>query len=371
MAKLNIDFLIDTPEEELIENIDLVFGKVAQEIELYLDLEPIDNTIKISLIDGEPNDLKTKTDIFSIGAYRFYENGVLNIYISRDYARFIPIITLRETYKCFVPKIDGHMEKIDIFINQKVIIDLKKLTSVKEWNEIITDKLVDYEFISAQNDRLENFLKQEGTGGSDSPFKFFFKYIRKNIQIITEQQNGFYDILYEKYVLISSKSLYDDDIIETIRVLSKIFDKVQYYTAMLDYQHYFATFKENGFIRTNLSLNKFTENMQWVKNSSSISPSYSVNWSALNLYSINCFLKFNPVLNRSKIYQIVKELPFFLLVKECRINFGLEIDGFFVVPKIYFNDVKRVLEKFKQNGYILQIKLIPVEKTETFVNLNY
>ncbi|MHA1257992.1 MAG: hypothetical protein ACTSPS_20610, partial [Promethearchaeota archaeon] len=201
--------------------------------------------------------------------------------------------------------------------------------------------------------------------------KFFFKYIRKNIQIITEQQDGFYDILHEKYQFYSSKSLYDDDLIETIRVLSKIFDKVQYYTAMLDYQHYFAAFKENGFIRTDLSLNKFTENMLWIKNSSSISPNYSVNWSALNIYSINCFLKFNPVLNRSKIRQIVKELPFFLVVKECRTNFGLEIDGFFVVPKIYFNDIKRILEKLEENGYVLQTRLTNVEKNEILVNTNY
>ncbi|MHA1256624.1 MAG: hypothetical protein ACTSPS_13605, partial [Promethearchaeota archaeon] len=260
---------------------------------------------------------------------------------------------------------------IEIFINQKVTIDLKKLAFLKEWNAILTDKLVDYEFISAQSDRLDNFLKQESTRGVDSPFKFFFKYIRKNIRIITEQQDGFYDILYEKYRLISSKSLYDDDIIETIRVLSKIFDKVQYYTAMLDYQHYFTAFKENGFIRTDLSLRKFTENMQWIKNSSSISPNYSVNWSALNLYSINCSLKFNPVLNRSKIYQIVKELPFFLLIKECRTNFGLEIDGFFVLPKIYFNDVKRFLEKLEENGYVLHTRLTIVEKKEILVNTNY
>ncbi|MHA1509157.1 MAG: hypothetical protein ACTSO6_10690, partial [Promethearchaeota archaeon] len=310
-------------------------------------------------------------NLFSIGVERSYYNDILSIKISSDFFQYIQFIMLREAYKCFIPQIANQMKAIDIFINQKVAIDLKKLTSIKEWNAIATDKLVDYEFISEQSDRLENFLKQENTGGVDSPFKFFFKYIRKNIQIITEQQDGFYDILHEKYQFYSSKSLYDDDLIETIRVLSKIFDKVQYYTAMLDYQHYFAAFKENGFIRTDLSLNKFTENMLWIKNSSSISPNYSVNWSALNIYSINCFLKFNPVLNRSKIRQIVKELPFFLVVKECRTNFGLEIDGFFVVPKIYFNDIKRFLEKLEENGYVLQTRLTNVEKNEILVNTNY
>ncbi len=371
MNSLRLDFLIDTLEEKLLDNIDSIFNRAVQEIEVNLDLEPIDKYVKISLVDGESSDSKQRIDIFSIGAQRIYENNELHILLSRDYGRFIPIIVLREAYKCFVPQLAKQMKTIEIFINQKVAIDLKKLTSIKEWNAIIADKLVDYQFMSAQSDRLENFLKQESTEGVDSPFKFFFKYIRKNIQIIAEQQDGFYDILYEKYLLISSKSLYDDDIIETIRVLFKIFQRVQYYTAMLDYQHYFAAFKENRFIQTDLSLNKFAENMQWIKNSSVISPNYNVNWSALNLYSINCYLKFNPVLNRSRIRQIVKELPFFLVVKECRTNFGLEIDGFFVVPKIYFDDVKRFLKRLEENGYVLQTRLTTVEKNKTLVNANY
>jgi len=371
MAKLNLDFLINTPEEESIANIDLVFEKVAQEIELYLGLEPIDNDIKVSLIDSELSDLNTQTDIFSIGTHRFYENDTLQIQIFRDYSRFIPIIILREVYKCFVPTIGAHIKPIDIFISQKVSIDLAKFSSIKEWNLIITDKLVNYEFISKEYNRLENFLKQGSTGDSDSPFKFFFKYIRRNIKIIVEQQDDFYDTLFEEYMLISSKSLYDDDIVETIRVLDKIFRRVKYYTAMLDYQHYFTTFKEDGFIQTYLSLNKFTENMQWIKNFSSFSPSYAINWPLLNILSINCCLKFNPIIKRSEIVKFINELPFFVLLKESRSSFGFEIEGFFVCPKQYFKDIVRFLEKLEENGYVLQTKLTTLEKGGKFVNLNY
>ena len=133
MSKLSIDFLINSPREKLVKNIDSIFNKVVQKIELYLDLEPIDKAIKVSLINGKSSDSELQANFFSIGAHRFYENNVLNIRISCDYARFIPIIALREAYKCFVPKMDVHVEMIDIFINQKVAIDLKKLASLKEW----------------------------------------------------------------------------------------------------------------------------------------------------------------------------------------------------------------------------------------------
>ncbi|MHA1460842.1 MAG: hypothetical protein ACTSO8_05115, partial [Promethearchaeota archaeon] len=230
--------------------------------------------------------------------------------------------------------------------------------------------LIDYEFLSKEYNRLENFLKRESIKDIESPFKFGVKYIRKNFQIIKEQDD-FYDTLFKEYLLMSSKSLFNDEIIETIRVLVKIFDEVQYYNALLDYQHYFKKYKEQGFIQTSLSLNRFTDNMQWIKQFSALSPSYKVNWPALNISSINCYIKFNPVLKRSEINQVINEMPFFVLLKECRYSFACEIDGYFVIPNQYFVDLENFLKKFEDNGYILQIKFTAIEKTESFVNLNY
>ena len=371
MAKLNINFLIKTPIKNILEKIDYFFRELLREIESYLQIEVIYTEIDI-LLNNEESGVSDEVDnIFSLGVDRSYKNDILSINIYSNFFHYIQFILLREAYRCFIPHLANQMKIIEIFILQKVSIDLNKLKSSNEWNLLIRDKLVNYEFISGELNRLENFLKRESTGSIDSPFIFFFRYIRRNIKIIVEQQEDFYDTLFEEYVLISSKSLYDDDIIETIRVLDKIFGRVKYYTAMLDYQHYFTTFKEDGFIQTYLSLNKFTENMQWIKNFSVISPSYKVNWPALNINSIYCVLKFNPLLKRSKVNQTIKELPFFLLVKESRTSFGIEIEGFFVCPKQYFNDIVRFLEKLEENGYVHKTKLTSLEKTGTFVNLNY
>ena len=371
MSKLNIDFLIDTPVERLVENIDSFFNDLLQEIESYLNLEPIDYRIDISIKDEEKIDSKFQKDIFSVGAERFYDNKVLNVHIYRNFYRFVPIILLREAYKCFIPVQASQMKIIDIFINQKVVIDLEKLKSIKEWNLLIGNKLIDYEFLSREYNRLENFLKRDSLENIDAPFVFFIKYIRRNIQIIHEKEHDFYITFFKDYLLLSSKSLYNDEIIETIRVLVKIHDEVQYYTALLDYQHYFKEFKEQRIIQTPLTLNKFTKNMQWIKQFSNLSPSYNVNWSALNISSINCYIKFNPVLKRSKVNQVINELPFFVLLKECRNSFAYEIDGFFVIPNQYLEDLKNFLMKFEENGYILQIRMTTGKKYETFVNLNY
>jgi len=371
MRKLNIDFLLDTPVERLVENIGSFFSDLLQEIEMYLNLEPIDSRIDISVKDEEKVDSKVQTDIFSVGVDRFYDNKVLNVHIYRNFYRFVPIILLREAYKCFIPLQASQMKFIDIFINQKVVIDLEKLKSIEEWDLLIRNKLFDYELISKKYNHLVNFLKRDSSENVDSPFIYFFKYIRRNIQIIVKIEPDFYDTFFKEYLLLSSKSLFNDEVIETIRVLVKIFDEVKYYTALLDYQHYFKEFEEQGLIQTNLSLNKFTKNMQWIKNFSNLSPSYKVNWPSLNISSINCYIKFNPVLKRSDIFQVINELPFFVLLKECRTSFAYEMDGFFVIPKQYLVDLKKFLKKFEDNGYFIQIKLTSLEKAETFVNLNY
>lgn len=371
MRKLNIDFLLNTPIDELVVNIKTTFKKLIQEISNYLNLEPIDYEIEISIKDEESVDSNSQADIFSVGVDRFKQNKVLNIQIYSDFFRFIPIILLREAYKYFIPLEASHLKIIDIFINQKVVINLERLKSIKEWNLLIGSKLIDYEFISREFNRLENFLKQESPKKVDTPFIFFFKYIRKNVQIISEKEDDFYDAFFEAYLSSSTLSLFNDNIIETIFVLVKIFYKVKYYTALLDYQNHFKEFKRQGIIQTNLTLNKFTENMQWIKQFSTISPNYNVNWPALNISSINCSIKFNPVLKRSDINQIIKELPFFIILKECRYSFAYEIDGFFVIPNQYSVDLKEFLKKLEDNGYILQIKFIDLEKADSLVNLNY
>ncbi len=371
MAKLNIDFLIETPIKKILEKIDYFFRELLREIESYLNIEVIYPKINVVLKNEESSVSSASDNIFSIGDERSYKNDILTIKILSDFFQYIQFIMLREAYRCFIPLFANQMKIIDIFVNQKVLIDLKKLKSSNEWNLLIRDKLVNYKLISGELDRLENFLKRESTENIDSPFIFFFKYIRKNIQIINEKEQNFYEIFFKEFLLVSSKSLFNDEIIETIRVLDKIFNQVKYYSALLDYQDYFSLFKENGMIDTDLSLNKFTENMQWIKNFSSISPSYRVNWPSLNILSINCCIKFNPFIKRSELLKFINELPFFVLLKESRNSFGFEIDGYFVIPKIYIDDLKRFLEKLEDYGYFLQIKFSILEKTESFVNLNY
>ena len=56
MRTLNIDFLLDTPVERLVENIDSFFNDLLQEIESYLNLKPIDYSLDLAIKDEEKID---------------------------------------------------------------------------------------------------------------------------------------------------------------------------------------------------------------------------------------------------------------------------------------------------------------------------
>ena len=59
------------------------------------------------------------------------------------------------------------------------------------------------------------------------------------------------------------------------------------------------------------------------------------------------------------------------MVKECRSNFGVEIDGFFLIPKRYFNDLQKFLTRCKEKGYVLQFRTNTFEINDGYSNLNY
>ena len=104
----------------------------------------------------------------------------------------------------------------------------------------------------------------------------------------------------------------NEEIVETIRCLIKIFYKEKYYKNLLSYKQYFQEFKENRELLTDLSLRKFTLNMSWIKNYSYIAPSYQLNWNAIKIAIIPLILRFNPILNKTTIFKVIESFPFFI-----------------------------------------------------------
>lgn len=167
----------------------------------------------------------------------------MTIKISNLYERFLPVILLREAYYCFIPINLRENETLKIVVNQIIEIDLQEIDIIDDWKSLVREQIVDFDYLSAQFDRIDKFLILQGTESRERPIAFFFEYIRRNVQIIDDNKDEFYDNVFKEFVLKTSKSLKNDEIIETIRILIKIFYKVKSYRALLDYQNYFKEFK--------------------------------------------------------------------------------------------------------------------------------
>jgi len=378
MTRLNLEFLINTSLEDILSNLNDIFEKLIQEIKSYLNLDLTYSSIK-AIYCGEDKAFDSlEEDFYKLGVKETLKNNSLTIYISSNYVKFIRIILLREAYKCFIPSEIKDNETINIFINQKVEIDLQKSELIQNWIDLKRVSVISYDFMEAEFDRLDKFLRQESTERRPTPIQFLFSYLRKNIELsgATEEfffsleKKGFYDRIFEEYTRKYNARIYPDEILETIRIITKIFYKVKSYRSLLEYKEFFKEFKESNYIQTYLSLKKFTENMQWIKKNTFIAPTYQLNWFALEIKLVTCFIQFHPQIETRKIYMFVKQLPFFTIPTFSKNSFGIEIIGYFLFPKVYLKDIIGFLKKLELDGFIIKKRVYINVSAGNSINLN-
>ena len=365
MLKLpNLNILEEFSFEKDIGNVNNIFQNLIIEIQNYLELNPILQYVKI--IYKRTEKIESQNPLFyNIGVKRYFENKILVIEIFDNYKQFLPVILLREIYNCFVPEVIKENENIQIIINQIVLKDLTKLQKISEWKSLINECIVNYDLLITQLNKLDKFLKLPGA------IQIIFEFIRRNIPLIEEGMEDIYYKIFKEYAFKTSKSINDDDIIETLRVLIQIFYDKEGYKYLYDYLNFFEDMKTKGIIQSELSKRKFTENMKWINKFSYISPSYQINWSAMNLVNIIFNFKFNPLLEKKKISKFIKQLPFLIGLKNTINTLITEISGFFLIPKVYLTDLSSFIEKLHDYGYIIEKECQIVHTFLNFLNLNY
>ena len=359
------------------KDIDILYHSLLEEIQAYLNLEPINKKVQVTIIKSNTSNISESRCIFNIGVKRYKQNDTLKIEINDDYSKFLSFILLREVYNIFIPIQLRDHEIVQIVINKIILTQLSKVPFLNEWRSLIRGNLEDYDILSKgvnrlfEFDRLGSFLKSMRAGAPHDPIQFFFKYLREKIPIINDKIKEIHNIYFREFENYISKSINNDEIVETIRCLISIFYKVKSYTNIINYQKYFQEFKESGEIQTDQSLRKFIKNIDWMKKNSYIAPSYQLNWNVINVNLICVFLRFNPFLEKGKIYHIINRFPFFVAPKISNSSFAVDISGYVVIPNVYLDDFYRFIERLMDFGYILKHYCLCFNKHIHNVNLNY
>ena len=353
-----------------LNQIQNVFNTLISELIDYLKLQPLYQNVIVKLISIEKPLKGENIPILDFGANRITRNDKLIIEVDEIYERFLPFILFREAFYCFVDK--EASELVKICINQIVENDFSRLSGSKEWKKLIRDSLVDRDFIHSQLDKLQKFFKIEAKDPLESSIQFFFKEIRKNI-LMSDDSNidRFYDLIFERYTYKTSKSLFNQEIVESLRIINYLFYETKVYQNLSDYQSQFKKFKENQKIDSDLSLRKFNDNLLWINKCSSIAPSYDVSYSTIDLWGIIGIINFNPLLEKNKIKMLMEEWPFYSSPKFSQNSFATEISLLFIIPKPYSKDLLNYFNRLEVSGYIIKKELYYVLKKRSFINLNY
>lgn len=358
-------------EEYIIKNVNSIFLELLDELKFKLNLEPYYLNINVRIIKPKNSKTSKFDDLFEIGVKRYIQNNIFIIEISENYKNFIKFIFLREAYNLFIPIELRKYIVVQILINQIIMFNLSKESNINEWRKLFRSRLKHYDILTKYKIGFEGFLKIPEIKNSLNPIQFFFFYLRTNKSLIRDDLVEFFDIFLYEFTNYISRSMINDEIVETIRCLIHIFYNVKRYRHLLSYKKYFQEFKENNEINSNLSLRRFTKNVNWIKKYSFIAPSYQLNWNAINICVIALFLRFNPKLEKAPILKILENLPFFSTLKVSISNFSVETCGYVILPYNFLKDFINFIKKLKRFNIIINDYCLLRIFQKHMINLNY
>lgn len=366
---INHDFLKSAIINDEI-SLNNFFLNLIKKLSTHLNLDVINKKYKVLCV-SEIEEVESEVELLNYGMQIGVIDGIFYIKLNKSYQKFYPFFLLLSAYNTFVPDNLKSSIFINFLLHQFVEIELQGFEYIEEWKLISRQKYIGYiQEISIF--RFDKFLDLEVEESSESTLRYFFEYIRRYQNINFDEDPDYHldkikqEILQKPIFQISS-----NDIVESLKIITQIFYKVKNIDTLEDFYDRFDELKEDGLIQTDLSSRKFRNNLRWINKSAYISPSYYFDWKVMDMAIINCYLKFNPLLEKGDISKILNKIPFFLITRLSVSNFAIELYDFLVIPRVYIKDLFYMIEKMERDGYIIN-KFFSIAKNYKFnLNLNY
>ena len=159
MESINFNFLENLPQDDIKAQINYIFADLVDKLREFLNLEIINSQFKIRYNDEKNESKQNIEDILDLGVIRKVQNNILFIEVFAEYQHFLPLILVREALMCWVPNNLKNNKGVKVIINQIVELFLSNFDILNEWKAIFNRELVDYDFLMAEFDKLEKFLR--------------------------------------------------------------------------------------------------------------------------------------------------------------------------------------------------------------------
>jgi hypothetical protein len=339
---------------------------LTNELKVHLNLDLINYNVKIDVIKNTTLFRNIEPELFYNGVKRSLKKKAYHVKLLESYKKFFPFFLLETAYLTFVPDHLKQTKFVKFAINQFVELDLQNHNIVDEWKLFTRERGINDDF------RFDKFLGMERKGFTVKPIQFFFEYIRRYKDLDLDDDMEYHlDKMYKDFITKAKIGFRNDDIVETLRILTKIFYKVKCCDSLKGFLNHFNNFKKQGLLRTNLSQRKFKINLQWLNKFSKVAPTYYFDWKRFNIAIIPCYFKFNPLLEKNKINLVTAKMPFLIMPKFSINNFATEVSGYFVIPEKYIKDLKSLIKSLEEYGFLSERHIALAKNYEYFINLNY
>ncbi|MFO8019696.1 MAG: hypothetical protein R6U96_13805 [Promethearchaeia archaeon] len=322
----------------------------------------------IDIILGEEDSHGFSNELVNFGVRREFTRRKYYIWVKESH--FTPFILLKEAYLCFLPNKLKTNRIVHIILNEIIYLDLKNEKNIEEYHSTLREKVIDYELLNTHLDRIDEFFKLKKIKG-ENPRAFLFSFLGNNYHIIENNQFNFFELLFKKYLLETSKRLKNDVLIETLRILIKIFQKNLIFNSLKEYTELFKKYTENQYIQTDLYQKEFKESIRWIRDHSYIGPSYQINWKPIKGELFCYSVTFNPNLTLPKITKILDHLLFNVFSKIGFSSFGVKLEGFFVIPEKYESDLRSLFRFLSEKNILHNYFFSEIKEFSNFLNLNY
>jgi len=364
-------------EQDLVsysdQELNGVLMRIIEDLKVAFSFKPI---YIPQIIRGSHNDnTSSPQEFLDLGIIREKrsESNSITLLLDPNYEHFLPLILFREALYTFIPyRLISNIE-IKLFINQMVEMYFADSPVLSQWQDIIHQQIITNDVLKGHYGRLEQFLTLQDPHDHETSgmIAFFLQFIRNHMSSIEQNSFNLYEEISKYSLYKLSRSLTNDDVLESIRILTAIFYEEKVYNSLAEYKNHFKQYKKDGYIKTDLSLRKFIENIRWMKSFTYIGPSYDVNWSMLGITPTLCVLTFNPLLPKHKIDIFLQNLPFFYQPNSSEYNFSIYAFGWFVIPEKYFSDLNKFLHYLQDAHYLVSYILIENKEKFNLLNLNY
>jgi len=366
----NLDFLLDLSFKRDLKALKESFDKLMKVLDDNIGIFRINKNVKIQIKHMEDQ----KHDIFQENVFKFgtrvesKENSIL-IEFYDNWDEFAPLIILREALYLYIPEYLSSNKIVLLGINAIVEEWLSKFENLDRWKKIIRDNLnfPEIEF-DIEIESLTKFMSKEFSKKTLEHVKAFLEHVQKSTSITIDSLDQYYIEYFKKILFEMGITIYSDDLLETLKALIEIFYETKLLGSLSDYEEIFVKLKREGAISTELSSSKFSRLVRWISNFTHIAASYQVDWKTIGCQACVCLLVFNQALSVDKIMEIMEQIPFIVAPK---FAYPRSIITFFVLPRTYLKDLKDLLIRMENDGYLVEKKLVSLDSYKLFVNANY